>query len=487
MKTSIHKINFLFWGLFLILLPFTSLPLTAKVLRSSMVAAPSIIFMGLLLIFWMVPKLIKKENLYFSKPLILFLFFAIISSLISYFINIPVQKNISIFKTQAEGLITLFIGFGFYILISNYISSERILKKTIQIIAVSVIPLFIWSGIQLISWLILGGYPEILVKIQSYLSTSGNLYRSRMTGFAFEPSWFAHMLTMLYIPLWLGLTIQNISVFQKKILKISYENILLIISVFFLIFTKSRIGLVSFVFMSLFLLVKIHNVLINFLKKYFISFLKMNLSNLLISLILFLIYAIGLVSSIFFISKFDKRMENLLNPATYQNQQLSSIANEFQIAERMMYWQAGWRVFNDYPILGVGLGNAGFFFEEKLPSFAWALDEPRNIFYRADYLPNNKNLWTKILSETGILGFSAFVIWLVVIWSQASLLKRHADPLYQSIGYAGLFALIAFVVEGFSIDSFALPYYWVITGFVSAVFQYLYLLPRKFESGKPVV
>jgi O-antigen ligase len=279
----------------------------------------------------------------------------------------------------------------------------------------------------------------------------------------------------------LGLTIQNISVFRKKFLKISFENILLFFSIVFLIFTKSRIGLVTLAFMSIYLMIKIHTYLIKQARELVIHIFKINLSNFYISGILTIIYIIGLITSIFFISKFDKRMENLLNPATYQNQQLSSIANEFQIAERVMYWQAGWRVFNDYPILGVGLGNSGFFFEEKLSSFTWALDEPRNIFYREDYLPNNKNLWTKILSETGIVGFSMFFIWLVLIWSQANLLKRHNNPLYQGIGYAGLFAMIAFVFEGFSIDSFALPYYWLIAGFVSAVYQYLYLLPRKSE------
>jgi hypothetical protein len=37
------------------------------------------------------------------------------------------------------------------------------------------------------------------------------------------------------------------------------------------------------------------------------------------------------------------------------------------------------------------------------------------------------------------------------------------------IGWGGLFVLIAFVLEGFSIDTFALPYLWVSLGIVSAV------------------
>ncbi len=486
MKFPIHKLNAIFWIFFLLLLPITSLPFIAMLLGSSMVAAPSIVFMGLLALFWIVPKIFKREAIYISQPFLLFLLFAIISSLLAFFMNIPIQKNLSLVHTMAEGLITLLIGFGFFFLISNFISSEKILINTLQILVISSIPVFIWSGIQLGSWMFFGAYADWMVKAQSILSTSGNLYNGRVTGFAFEPSWFAHTLTIFYIPLWLGLSIQQVSIFQRKLFGVRYEYILLAFSVIFLIFSKSRVGLISLAFIFLFLIAKIHTFLVQQAAKMIHAIVKFQFPKRFISWTLIVIYAAGLILSIFFVSKFDKRMENLFDPATYQNQRLTSIANQFQFAERILYWQAGWRVFNDYPIFGVGLGNAGFYFEEKLPANAWAYNEPRNIFYRADFLPNNKNLWTKLLSETGILGFSAFFIWLLVTWSQAAHLKHHPDKLYRGIGYAGFFALIAFLIEGFSIDSFALPYYWFIPAVVSAVFQFQYLSPRKSESVKPV-
>ncbi len=74
-------------------------------------------------------------------------------------------------------------------------------------------------------------------------------------------------------------------------------------------------------------------------------------------------------------------------------------------AERILYWETGWNIFNDHPLIGVGLGNYGFYFEKYMPAFASALDEPREILFRANYQANNKNLWTRLLSETGIIGF----------------------------------------------------------------------------------
>jgi hypothetical protein len=36
------------------------------------------------------------------------------------------------------------------------------------------------------------------------------------------------------------------------------------------------------------------------------------------------------------------------------------------------------------------------------------------------------------------------------------------------IGWSGLFVLVAYIIEGFSTDTFALPYLWVSLGIVSA-------------------
>jgi O-antigen ligase len=160
-------------------------------------------------------------------------------------------------------------------------------------------------------------------------------------------------------------------------------------------------------------------------------------------------------------------MESLFEVDTYQNRNLFSIANEFVFAERILYWQTGWHVFNDYPIFGVGLGNVGFFFEEYMPSFAWALDEPRHLIYQANYQGNVKNLWIRLLSETGIIGFSCFGIWLMLLLLRSYQFQRKESRLHNYWGLVGKIAILTLLIEGFSIDTFALPYYWIIFGFVS--------------------
>jgi hypothetical protein len=86
----------------------------------------------------------------------------------------------------------------------------------------------------------------------------------------------------------------------------------------------------------------------------------------------------------------------------------------------------------------------------------------------AAFLPNVKSIWVRLLAETGIAGFSLFATWLYVLWLANRLLRRQQSSLLRAIGWMGALAVVAFLVEGFSVDSLALPYIWVSLGLVTA-------------------
>lgn len=140
----------------------------------------------------------------------------------------------------------------------------------------------------------------------------------------------------------------------------------------------------------------------------------------------------------------------------------------FAFLERTVYWVTGWRIFNEFPLFGVGLGKAGFFFPLKIPSLGWASVEIRDLLLRLPYLPNIKSFWVRLLAESGLIGFSTFIGWLYVLWRSTRVTIQSRKSEMKSIALAGQLSLIAFIVEGFSIDSFAMPYLWVITGLISA-------------------
>lgn len=178
------------------------------------------------------------------------------------------------------------------------------------------------------------------------------------------------------------------------------------------------------------------------------------------------------------ISKRDWRVGLIVNSPLSQSeiQQLSSLNENalfyvgirFAFLERTVYWMDGWRIFNDHPILGVGLGNAGYYFVSHLPAVGWSSYEVRAVVYQNDSLPNIKSIWFRLLAETGIVGFSLFITWLLVLWSSANKSLCSQDATIKTVALAGQLALLAYVFEGFSVDTFGLPYLFVMAGLVAS-------------------
>jgi len=83
-------------------------------------------------------------------------------------------------------------------------------------------------------------------------------------------------------------------------------------------------------------------------------------------------------------------------------------------------------------------------------------------------LLNVKSLWVRLLAETGLIGFAVFCSWLYSLGKK--FVKRSAikNSLGGVFALAGVFILCALLAEGFSIDSFAMPYMWIGLGLAAA-------------------
>jgi hypothetical protein len=114
------------------------------------------------------------------------------------------------------------------------------------------------------------------------------------------------------------------------------------------------------------------------------------------------------------------------------------------------------------------LGNTGFFFLQYLPNLSYRLPEIVNVAFLANTLPNVKSFWVRLLAETGLIGSSLFAAWQVVLWKGGTFLRSNRSALLRTLGWMGAFAILAFLAEGFSIDSFALPYLWFAMGLLTA-------------------
>ena len=161
--------------------------------------------------------------------------------------------------------------------------------------------------------------------------------------------------------------------------------------------------------------------------------------------------------------------KELVGLLTLDQNTLLQLSQRFIFLERMVYWLNGWNVFNQYPWLGVGLGNAGFFFPKLAPAMGWATFEIRNVLFYLTQLPNVKSFWFRLLAETGIIGFSVFITWIYVLFQSTRFSLHSQNSTVKTLAFAGQLSLLAFIGEGFSIDSFAMPYLWVMAGLIASI------------------
>lgn len=482
MNRRLQKVILFLWATMIILLPITSMPFVVKLVRSDTVAAPAGIILLLLVILWLLPSIYRGIRLpVHIIPLLTFLMAAIISTAASVFINIPPFKEIDFFRHVIQAVITLGIGVCFYFIASTFPADRSYLVKTIKWINWSGMLVLIWSLIQASAWHYLNLYPVWMETVQRFLST-GVLYKARVSGFALEPSWLAHQLNMLYLPLWLACTVKQWSAHRFKIWIFTLENCLLIGGVIVMWLTLSRVGMIAIVFMMCYLIIRAALRLSIHLQNKLTATGKHNRSffqfksarifiniGLIILLFLFFLFLLAVIAYGF--SKFDPRMNEVFHFEVYEDNTILRYANRLDFGPRMVYWFAGWDIFNDYPWMGVGLGNAGYFFPEKIIPYGWNFMEVSEMMYRSPNLTNIKSLWVRLLAETGIIGFSLFISWLFTLWRSSCKLVKYDDQCIASLGFAGIFVIIGLVVEGFSVDSFALPYFWITLGLATCAYS----------------
>jgi hypothetical protein len=457
-------------ALAVLLLPVTSQPQLSRLMGYSLVAPPAILLIALLGIVWLPMFLIRGGKLPAEmRPFIAFILAALLSSLAAYFIKFPAYRNFTPYVTEKDALLTFVIAIGVYFVFALWFRDQKQLKLAAALINLSGFVLVAWCLAQLFVILVRGGeYPGWMVRIQFVLSVRSLLdhaFLTRVGGFAYEPSWLAHQLNVLFIPFWLAATVTGYSSI-RKLAGVSLENVLLVGAVFAMLFSFSRVGLLALVLMAAYALWRLHIHWISRLQSRYHWKLSFWMRLLLVAGLLIL-YGLVLLAVLFVMGKVDARFARILALEDIPPS-LFELAFRVDFAERVVYWANGFQTFVRYPVLGVGLGNTGFFFAQHLPLIAKRLNEIIYVLTYENYLPNVKSLWVRLMSETGLVGFSLFCTWFYVMWRAGKNLERQSVPVFRLFGWMVFFVITAFVAEGFSIDSFALPYLWTSLGIITA-------------------
>lgn len=472
LRGSIH------WGLWLILLatvPVTSFPLVARLLGYTPVAPLALIPLAGLALLWLVPHLLGGGRLPgLSKPLLLFGAISLLSAAGAFFLPLLPYKGQTVISREARALLTLFLGVLFYLTVSCLPTEERRLRSSLQALYLGLMVTLAWSTVQAAFVLEAAVQePPGISQFHRWFSIR-DLVAGRLVGFAYEPSWFGDQLVVLYVPLLLASVLKGFSAVRRWRLA-SLELVLLLWCLPILVLTQSRISLLSLLGVAAVLIAAGAWLAAGWIAARWWR--NVGILRVLILSVALVGIGAGVWGVGWALSRVDPRMSRLTGlPSQLEEIREErpfefgyEIADRLAFAERVVYWVAGFRVFEAYPLLGVGPGNAGFWFPETMPAYGYRLAEVRAALDPANpNFVNPKNIWVRLLAETGAIGFAAFAIWLVLIGVTAAAGLRRSGPLVRAISLAALLGLAAQILEGFSLDSFALPQMWILPGLVTA-------------------
>lgn len=478
------------WAALLVCLPVTSFKYI-PLLGSGTYVRPLAIYPMVLLLSLLALRLVKKEikNPVPSHFLLVGLFvLAILTSSAIGGINIPVPLGgVTYFDRIIRSLVTLVVGLGFYISATWMNQDEEDVSFSVRWLMVGLGISLIWAVIQFVG--LNTGHRSELTRLQSTFSIRGLVKNKRVSGFAFEPSWLAGQLATIYLPWLVASFIQNFKPWKTSLINklpggkflsawIDPINICLLggsILVLFFTYSRSGLAIVLAGFVITYLLAG--NKQVTDLRKWLLSGMTLSpgsplaFGNILTRVALILLVVAILTGAGFFLA--DKGYI-----AAFFQTDPTSITEYIQkayLGPRFAYLGSALTAYQHHPIFGVGFGASGFWIYQNMPDWSLAgnpeialqLSPSTNIF------PNPKNILVRLLAETGIIGFSIYLVFLTSMFAIALKLLRFRDTSlpggYNWIGTAGIFGLVTILLLGFSIDSVAMPEIWILPGILTGV------------------
>ena len=78
--------------------------------------------------------------------------------------------------------------------------------------------------------------------------------------------------------------------------------------------------------------------------------------------------------------------------------------------------------------------------------------------------PNPKNLYVRLLAETGLVGFFLFAAFQLFILGDMIAVLKQRVPIWRYLGIAALFSWLGIIFYNMTQDSFATPNIWLNLG-----------------------
>lgn len=472
---SVVKVSRFLWGAALVTLPVTSFRYFPFLGDATYVRPLSLYPIAFLLPLLLIQLMRGKASIPRTGtliPLLGFVLFVLTATSLGVLLDPLPLRGQDYFGRAIRAWATLIIGLSFFIAAVWMNRNEEDLRFTLKWLLAGFVVDVLWSGVQSLAF-----YTPLLKKVtvthwQRAFSMRELVKTNRVSGMAYEPAWLAGQIATVYLPWLFASLLTRIRMTRFKWLEMTLPGF----AVLLLLATYSRGGLLTAAVALALTFVLTGRDELRAAWNWFTSGFQRG-SNWLLRFGVVVLFVGGLAGAGLFLAQ-KGYIARLFNTNA---ESIEEFIIENSAGARAAYTFGALGAYEESPITGVGLGASGFYIYEHLPD--WAMTtvpeiarqlSPDNRLY-----PNPKNMYVRLLAETGLIGFILFIAFLFSVLGDSLGILQAKTSLARYLGIAGLFSWIAILIYNATQDSFATPNIWINLGILTG------MVPFAMESENP--
>ncbi|MBI3159733.1 MAG: O-antigen ligase family protein [Chloroflexi bacterium] len=460
MTDRLSRLAGLLWGLTLLALPVTSFRYFPDVLGHTTLQPLSLYPLALLLplLLWLAWR---ERRLHLPRPavpLLAFLLFALASTLIALnYAPLPL-RGAAAPERALRAWLSLGLGLTFFAGALLAARMQPDLRPSLRWLYAGLAASILWGLVQAAA-IHTPFVPHDWVDAVQLTFSERRLLDRRISGFAYEPSWLADQVVLLYLP-WLAAAIlRRLPATRGRWL----EPALLLGGLALLLLSYSRSGLLNAALAVSGGLVLTGGSVLRRAGHWFIEPFRSTGGGRGLRVGLALAAGLGLAAALLWLGQ-NRYITRLVqfNPGQSLNQYFINISAGPRLGAAI----AAYETYNLHPLTGVGLGVSGLYMLDHYPD--WVMtnvqEVARLVSPDSNLIPNPKNLYVRLLAEAGLPGFWLWLAFMLAALGQARALLRSPAAAARFVGTAGLFFWLALMLRNATQDSFTFPIMWVNLG-----------------------
>ena len=460
---TLAKVTRFLWGAALFTLPVTSFRYFPGMGEGTYVRPLSFYPLAILLVILLVQLLRGQTSLQRAgvwTPLLGFVLVVLLASSFGTWLDpLPLRGNEYLGRV-IRAWATLFIGLSFFIAAVWMNRNEEDLRFSVTWILAGFVMDMAWSGVQGLAF-----YAHILKKVtvthwQLVFSMRELVKTNRVSGMAYEPAWLAGQIGTIYLPWLFASLLTGIRVTRSRWLEI----ILLGFAALLLLATFSRGGLLTAVVATGMTFLLAGRAEMRASWRWFVSrrwYLRTGI-------------AVFVLGSLIGAGSFLSQKGYITRVFESNAESVEEFIVENSAGARSAYSIGALGAYEESPIVGVGLGASGFYIYDHLPDWSLTIvpEIAKQLNPQSRLFPNPKNMYVRLLAETGLLGFILFLAFLFSLLADALQNFQSKLSYARFLGTAGLFSWIAIAVYNLTQDSLATPNLWINLGILAGMTAY---------------